>query len=50
LTTRSAVVLHGLAEGDVWEHAPDLARVEGFSLAVSELPLEDLLVGLRRLP
>ena len=48
--TPHAVVLHGLAEGDVWEHAPDLARVEEFSLAVSELPLEELLDGLRELP
>ena len=46
----NAVVLHGLDEDDVWEHAPDLARIEGFSLAVSEVPLETLLEGLRDLP
>jgi putative transcriptional regulator len=48
--TPNAVLLHGLAGDDVWEHAPDLARIEGFSLAVSELPLDALLDGLRELP
>jgi putative transcriptional regulator len=48
--TPNAVVLHGLAEEDVWEHAPDLARIEGFSLAVSEVSLDTLLDGLRDLP
>jgi putative transcriptional regulator len=48
--TPNAVVLHGLAEENVWEHAPDLARIEGFSLAVSDVPLDALLDGLRGLP
>ncbi len=45
-----AVVLHGLTEDDVWAHAPDLARIEGFSLAVSDVPIEEMLDGLRELP
>jgi putative transcriptional regulator len=41
--TPSAVVLHGIEPADVWEHAPDLARADGYSLAVSNLGLEPLL-------
>ncbi len=48
--TPNAVVLHGLDEGDVWEHAADLARIDGFSLAVSDAELETVLDGLRSLP
>ena len=48
--TPNAVVLHGLDEGDVWEHAADLARIDGFSLAVSNTDLEAMLDGLRDLP
>ncbi len=48
--TPNAVVLHGLSADDLWEHAPDLARIEGFSLAVSETPLDEMLDGLRDLP
>ncbi|MFW6435758.1 MAG: helix-turn-helix domain-containing protein [Halovenus sp.] len=45
-----AVVLHGLAEDDLWDLAPDLARLDGFSLAVSDLPLEEMLERHRELP
>ena len=45
--TPSAVVLHGLAPDDVWEHAPALASVDGFALAVSTRPLDDALGALR---
>ncbi|MFB6205557.1 MAG: helix-turn-helix domain-containing protein [Haloglomus sp.] len=45
--TPSAVILHGITPEECWEHAPDLARVDGFSLAVTEGPLEELLGALR---
>ena len=48
--TPHAVVLHGLDSDDVWEYAPDLARMDGFSLAVTTLPLEKLLERHRELP
>jgi len=48
--TPNAVVLHGLEEADVWDHAPDIARIEGFSLAVSGRSLDELLDGHRELP
>ncbi|MFT4922467.1 MAG: putative transcriptional regulator [Haloarculaceae archaeon] len=46
----NAVVLHGLTEEDVWEYAPDLARIDGFSLAVTDIELDAMLDGLRDLP
>jgi putative transcriptional regulator len=48
--TPNAVVLHGLSEDSVWEHAVDLARIDGFSLAVCETGLEELLEELREFP
>ncbi|MFC6720801.1 helix-turn-helix domain-containing protein [Halobacteriaceae archaeon SHR40] len=48
--TPHAVILHGLTEEDVWEFAPDLARKDGFSLAVTDLPLEEMLERHRELP
>ncbi|MCU4753915.1 helix-turn-helix domain-containing protein [Halobacteria archaeon AArc-curdl1] len=41
--TPNAVVLHGLDEADLWEHAADLARIDGYSLAVTTMPLEEML-------
>jgi len=41
--TPNAVLLHGLPEDDVWDRAADLARVDGFSLAVTDLDLSELL-------
>jgi putative transcriptional regulator len=41
--TPNAVLLHGLTEDDVWDRAADLARVDGFSLAVTDLELSELL-------
>jgi putative transcriptional regulator len=35
---------------DLWEHAPALARADGFSLAVTDLALEEMLERLRDLP
>lgn len=48
--TPHAVILHGLHPDDVWEYAPDLARIDGFSLAVTTLDLEVLLERHRDLP
>lgn len=48
--TPNAVVLHGLSEEDLWEHAPDLARTDGFSLAVCDTDLETTLERLQELP
>jgi putative transcriptional regulator len=47
--TPNAVVLHGLLEDDLWEHAPDLARIDGFSLAVCNTEIETTLERLREL-
>ncbi|WP_122088903.1 helix-turn-helix domain-containing protein [Halalkalicoccus subterraneus] len=48
--TPNAVVLHGLREEDLWKHAPDLARIDGFSLAVCDTNLETTLERLREFP
>ena len=48
--TPNAVILHGLDSDTVWEHAVDLARIDDFSLAVTDVSLEDLLAGLRSVP
>jgi putative transcriptional regulator len=45
-----AVVLHGLDDETVWEHAADLARVDGFSLAVCTSDLDGMLDNLREFP
>ena len=47
--TPNAVVLHGLSETDLWEYAPDLARIDGFSLAVCDTDIETTLDRLREL-
>ena len=41
--TPNAVILHGLEEEDLWDHARDLARIDGYSLAVTAEPLDDML-------
>jgi putative transcriptional regulator len=48
--TPNAVVLHGLDEDDLWEHAPALAKIDGYALAVTTLKLSEMLDGLRELP
>ncbi|WP_324663864.1 helix-turn-helix domain-containing protein [Haloarcula sediminis] len=48
--TPSAVVLHGLDGDDIWEHAPELARIDDVSLAVTDADLDTVLDGLRGLP
>ena len=45
--TPNAVVLHGLAKEELWEHAVDLARIDGFSLAVCETDIDSVLERLR---
>jgi putative transcriptional regulator len=47
--TPTAVVLHGLSTDALWEHAPALARADGYSLAVTDQPLGESLEGLRGL-
>lgn len=48
--TPNAVVLHGLSKDEIWEHATDLARIDGFSLAITDVGLDAMLDGLRSLP
>jgi putative transcriptional regulator len=48
--TPHAVILHGIEEDLIWEHAADLARVDGFSLAVTDLDLETMLERHQELP
>jgi len=48
--TPNAVVLHGLDRDDLWEHAPKMARLDGFSLAITDEPLDDALKALRDFP
>ncbi len=48
--TPNAVILHGIEEEDLWEHAPTLATIDGFSLALSNRDIDDTLDDLRKLP
>ena len=48
--TPTAVVLHGLDEASLWDHADDLARVDGYSLAVCPTDLDEMLETLREFP
>ncbi|WP_255192223.1 helix-turn-helix domain-containing protein [Natronobeatus ordinarius] len=41
--TPNAVVLHGIDEDALWDHAADLARIDGYSLAVTTMALEEML-------
>jgi len=41
--TPNAVVLHGIDEDSLWDYAPALARIDGFSLAITEMPEERFL-------
>lgn len=50
LPTPSAVVLHGIDREELWEHAPDLARADGVSLATTTTPMDSLLESLRSFP
>lgn len=48
--TPTAVVLHGLTPDELWDHAPTLAAVDGYSLAVTALELDEMLERLRTSP
>ena len=48
--TPHAVVLHGISEDDLWEHAPALASMDGFSLGLVNTPLDEMLGRMRDLP
>jgi len=48
--TPTAVVLHGLTPEELWEYAPELARIDGFALATSTRDLDEVLAELRGLP
>ena len=48
--TPNAVILHGIGTDQLWEHAPDLARLDGVALATCEQDIDDLLQALRSLP
>jgi putative transcriptional regulator len=48
--TPNAVVLHGIDRDALWEHAADLASIDGYALAVSDRDLDAALAGLRDLP
>lgn len=41
--TPNAVILHGIDEDSLWDHAADLARIDGYSLAVTDAPLDEML-------
>lgn len=45
--TPTAVVLHGLTHEQLWDHAERLAAVDGYSLAVTTIELEEMLERLR---
>lgn len=48
--TPTAVVLHGLTEDELWEHAPRLATIDGFSLAITDMPVDEMVEALQELP
>lgn len=48
--TPTAVVLHGLTPENLWDHAATLAAVDGYSLAVTTLELDEMLERLRTSP
>ena len=48
--TPNAVLLHGISPDELWEHAPALAKRDGFSLAVTTADIEDVRSALSDLP
>jgi putative transcriptional regulator len=48
--TPSAVLLHGIDETALWEHAPALATKDGYSLALTSMDLEPMLEAMAELP
>ncbi len=47
--TPNAVVLHGIDPDELWEHAPKMAQLDGFSLAVTDCEKETMLDAMREL-
>lgn len=47
--TPNAVVLHGIGPEDLWEHAPSLARMEGYALGLSQSPIDAVIERLQEL-
>ena len=48
--TPNAVVLHGITEAELWDHAPDLAAIDDFALAVTDADTDEMLEAMRDLP
>jgi len=48
--TPNAVVLHGIDESELWEHAPKLATIDDYSLAVSTADVDEMLDATGGLP
>ncbi|WP_121822598.1 helix-turn-helix domain-containing protein [Halostella salina] len=48
--TPNAVILHGITEDELWDHAPDLAAIDDFALAVTDADLDAMLESMRELP
>lgn len=48
--TPNAVLLHGLDAADTWEHAQNLARIDGYALGTTTMDLEALLETIRTQP
>ena len=46
----NVIVLHGLSEDELWDRAPQLAKIDNVALAVSTTPLEELLEALATVP
>ncbi|MXV60706.1 helix-turn-helix domain-containing protein [Natronorubrum sp. JWXQ-INN-674] len=44
--TPNAVILHGIDEDELWDHAGDLARIDGYALAVTNADLDEMLESL----
>jgi len=48
--TPAAVVLHGIDREALWDHAAAMARIDDFSLAITDAPLDEAIDGLGNLP
>jgi putative transcriptional regulator len=48
--TPNAVILHGVYEDAIWDHAADLASLDGYALAVTTADMDDILGALSELP
>ena len=48
--TPNAVIFHGIERDELWEHAPELARVDGISLAICGGDINDVEAALGTLP